>query len=91
MGYIMKEVKGPKIIKYTGFYKDDATNIKKRSFVMQCRNCIVYQKNNLASRCKNLGYCKFSKFYDEMNDCYSDEQKMRTVKIMMSSYNRPRG
>ena len=87
----MKEVSGPKVITYTGYYKDDATNIKKHAFVMRCRNCMIYQKNNSASKCRGLGYCRFSKFYDEMNDCYSDLQKMRTVRIMMSSYNRPRG
>ncbi|MBP3616054.1 MAG: hypothetical protein J6J27_04060 [Alphaproteobacteria bacterium] len=79
----------PKKIYYSPFYKDKTSHIKKRRFIINCDSCTIYQ-NKGVSGCKSLGYCKFSKFYEELNKDYSELQRMRIVTIMMSGYNNPR-
>ncbi len=80
----------PEKIYYSPFYEDEISHIKKRRFVMSCDSCTIYQNKGIAG-CKSLGYCKFSRLYEELNKDYSELQRMRIVTIMMSGYNNPRG
>lgn len=72
------------------FYEDEVTGIKKRNFVMRCKDCRIFQVKGGAG-CKSLGYCQFSKNYDSAGKEYSEQQRLRTAQILMSGYNNPRG
>ena len=56
---------------------------------MSCDSCTIYQNRGIAG-CKSLGYCKFSKLYDELNKDFTPLRKSEIVKIMMKGYNNPR-
>jgi len=71
------------------FYEDEISHIRKRTFVMSCDSCTIYQNRGIAG-CKSLGYCKFSKLYDELNKDFTPLRKSEIVKIMMKGYNNPR-
>ncbi len=72
------------------FYKDEATGIMKRSFVMRCKDCTIFQTKGGAA-CRGLGYCRFSKNYEDGGKSYSEQQRLRYAKILMDGYNNPRG
>lgn len=72
------------------FYKDELSGIRKHSFIIKCSNCSIHKRKKI-TECEKLRYCKFSKFYDEMSDSFSREQKIRTVSIIMSGYNKSLG
>ncbi|MBR1544971.1 MAG: hypothetical protein IJ638_03455 [Alphaproteobacteria bacterium] len=84
-------MKNPKtgVIMVPLYYVDLKTHVKKYSFIMRCEHCTIFQ-NKFYKQCEHEGVCKFSKIYDGLNKEYSEMQRQRTLKIMMSGYFRPR-
>lgn len=63
---------------------DRTTSVKKLPFIIPCENCAVYIIRN-HKECQDKG-CKFQRQYNSMNPEFSEEQKLRIIKIYMNSY-----
>ena len=73
-----------KIVRYPLYKIDRITKIKKRTFIMNCENCSIFLSGE-HKECKEKG-CKFQRQYNTINPEFTEDTKLRIIKIYMESY-----